>query len=150
MAIEAGGANAWPIAWQEIGAVPYQLIITMPDYTWSAIAHVAAVFLALVVLVAFAARKKIGISWALVVALMTALTVCTPLLLTVDFGPKRFESKAPILEPVHTYLAPEAEDKYLSVICRADKFPSELKGVCEARNLDKKCSDDGHGMSSCK
>ena len=125
MTIEANGASAWPSGLQEIRGVPYQLIITLPEYTWIAIAQLSALFLAAIALVVFVTRKRLGYGWGSVVGLVVALAVVAPQLMFIDFGPKRFEPISPDdrvkpleLEPLT--FTPEAREQYISAMC-ADK-----------------------------
>lgn len=99
MAIDKNGAGAWPTGWQEIGAVPYQLIITVPEYTWTAVAQLAGFFLAVTAVVVFATRKKFGFGWSSFVGVIAAWVVCIPMFMSIDFGPKRFEPVAPLERP---------------------------------------------------
>lgn len=131
MAIEKNGASAWPEAWQEIGAVPYQLIITMPEYTWVALAQLAALFAAVTALVIYAVRKKTGFGWSTVVGLGIATVACIPMFLAIDFGPKRFEDTARIERP-NQFVISETEKAWL---CgdSTGKVTETFEGYCERR-----------------
>lgn len=112
MAIEKNGAAAWPEAWQEIGAVPHQLIITMPEYTWVSLAQLVALFAAVTALVILAIRNKAGLGWGTAVGLIISSVVCIPMLMTIDFGPQRFEDTARIERP-KAYVFSEKEKAWL-------------------------------------
>lgn len=89
MTIEVNGASAWPSGLQEIRAVPYQLIITLPEYTWIAIAQLFALFLVAIVLVVFVTRKRLGYGKGTVAGLVVAFAFVAPQPMLIDFGPKR-------------------------------------------------------------
>ncbi|NWD57164.1 hypothetical protein HX878_20750 [Pseudomonas veronii] len=150
MAIESNGVGAWPKAWQEIGAVPYQLIITMPEYTWVAVAQLACLFLAVIALVVFVLRKKVGFGWGAFAGLIVAFVVCIPMFMSIDFGPKRLEPVAPLERPELLYMTAEAKEQLLAAMCEAEVFPSDMLEVCAELNPTKKCSTVGRHMSACK
>lgn len=150
MAIELNGAGSWPKAWQEIGAVPYQLIITMPEYTWVAVAQLTGSILAVIALVVLVLRKKAGFGWAAFVGVIVAFVACIPMFMSIDFGPKRLEPVAPLERLESTYMTAEAKEQLLAAMCKAEVFPSDMVDVCAERNPTKDCSAVGRHLSACK
>lgn len=142
MSIDANGAGAWPSGWQEVGAVPYQLIITMPEYTWIALAQLVGFFLAWTALVVFVTRKKIGFGWGSAVGVVVAFVACIPMFMSIDFGPQRFETQsservAP-LELLPLLNANEVEH-FKSTVCKNDQkyIPRDMLEMCAKRNQSK-------------
>lgn len=131
MAIEKNGAAAWPEAWQEIGAVPHQLIITMPEYTWVALAQLVTLFVAVTALVIYAVRKRTGFGWGTVVGLIISTIASIPLFLTIHFGPERFENTARIERP-EAYPISESEKAW---VCgdSTGKVIKYFEDYCERR-----------------
>lgn len=150
MAIEQNRATAWPEAWQEIGAVPYQLIITMPEHTWLAVAQIAGMFVAVAVLVAFTIRKKAGYLGRSFIGIIAAFMVCIPLFMSIDFGHQPFEPFVPLDRPQMPHMSAEATERFLGAMCKAEVFPSDMLETCAARNPKKNCAAVGPYLSACE
>ncbi|MGG5276316.1 hypothetical protein [Pseudomonas syringae pv. coryli] len=153
MAIEYGGSGAWPVEWQKVGAVPYQLIITMPEHDWHALAQLGGTFLLVLVLVTLAAWKWASLAWSAVIGLFVALALCISMSLTIDFGPQRFEPAIPKLnQPDLAGLAmtPEDLERFEAAMCKMDSFPSDMLATCARRNPEKHCGPIDSFLSACQ
>lgn len=146
MAIDTNGAQAWPTAWQDIGAVPYQLIITMPQYTWVAVAQLAGFFLVVAALVVMISGKKIGYGRGAFAGLVVAFVVSLPMFLAIDFGPKKFEPIGQLVERLEPL---PMSEPVMAALCKAKAFPSEFEAECEKRDPLQRCYNVGYRMSSC-